>query len=263
MTAEEHLLFRELLAERIGLVVDGGGAIDLERVVALRMDTLGIGSFLEYYRLLLYRFEAELLHISPGLCEPDGCFFQDADLMHAWLQRRAGGGPLRVLFCGCGYGEEAYSLKMLAAEWPRLELSIDAFDLDAGRIQAAEEAVYGQRSLRNLDPMQVRRYFERVAPERFLVSPEFRSGDLHFFVGNLVQPDSLDVRAPYDAVFARGVLNCFDGAAREAALDTINTWLRPGGLLMVGSSESMVGASAHFEAIVTGSGIAYQPVDLD
>ncbi len=77
MNEEEHMLYSELFAEHIGLVIDEEDSAGLARAVIGRMDQLGLSSFLDYYRLLVYRFDSELAHLSPSLSEPDGCFFQD------------------------------------------------------------------------------------------------------------------------------------------------------------------------------------------
>jgi chemotaxis protein methyltransferase CheR len=49
------------------------------------------------------------------------------------------------------------------------------------------------------------------------------------------------LRGPLDAVFCRNVMIYFDTPVRRALVDEFLRLLRPGGLLVVGKSESLIG----------------------
>jgi len=59
-----------------------------------------------------------------------------------------------------------------------------------------------------------------------------------FSTGNLVAPDGLPVKGPYDVVFCRNVLIYFDEPARQRALSTIDGLLGDAGMLVAGHAEA-------------------------
>jgi chemotaxis protein methyltransferase CheR len=183
------------------------------------------------------------------------------------LERESGPGrALRVLCAGCSSGEEPYTLRILAQENAlRLrgkEIEIDAFDLDASRIEMARRAVYGRSSMRALAPEQAALYLTPVSPEReesWSLKTPYRKG-IRFAWGNILEPATYRPAAPYDAIFCRNVLIYFSEAALRSAVCHFAAALRPGGLLFLGSAESIIGLSDQFETVRLSRSIAYRRV---
>jgi chemotaxis protein methyltransferase CheR len=63
---------------------------------------------------------------------------------------------------------------------------------------------------------------------------------------NLIEPTAS--LGKFDVVFCRNVLVYFDGPTKTDVLDRIGQQLNPGGFLMLGAAESVVGLSTAFEA---------------
>ncbi|HTQ81518.1 MAG TPA: protein-glutamate O-methyltransferase CheR, partial [Thermoanaerobaculia bacterium] len=174
-------------------------------------------------------------------------------------------GSLRLLSAGCSSGEEPYTLGIFARQsFVRLAATtvvIEAFDVDASRIEMARRAEYGRTSLRALTPEQIERYFTVVStePERWALKPAFRSG-VRFAHGNILDYASFGYEPPYDAVFCRNVLIYFTEPALHLAVHHFARVLRPGGLLFLGASESIIGLSDRFETVRLRDTIAYRKV---
>jgi chemotaxis protein methyltransferase CheR len=66
-----------------------------------------------------------------------------------------------------------------------------------------------------------------------------------------------------DFIFCRNVLIYFDARARKAAIDTLYERLAPGGVLLLGHSESLLNVSTAFELLHLRDDLVYRkPVSL-
>jgi len=248
---EEQLLLSELLGERIGLHFGPDRREGLIDALTPRLHALGLSSAMDYYHLLLYRFDAELPKLLPLLAGESNPFFEQFERMQGLVNQVVTGfdGRVKLLSAGCGTGEEAYSLAMAAGDHPSEALiDIDAFDADTNRINKARDGYYPIRSLRAASPEQLRRFFQRAAPERFLVRAPWRH-NVNFFCANLVDASSRRDLGPWHGIVCRDVLSLFSPEAVEKTLKLLFEAMLPGGLLLLGHSESLLGLSAGFRAV--------------
>jgi len=79
-----------------------------------------------------------------------------------------------------------------------------------------------------------------------------------FGFGNILDIGSFQKPKPYDVVFCRNVLIYFSEAAFQNAIGNFARVLRPGGLLFLGHSESLIGRSDRFETLRLERCIAYR-----
>lgn len=143
--------------------------------------------------------------------------------------------------------------------WGR-SVTIDAFDLDDSRIAIAKSAEYGPGSLRTATEEQLGRYFlPGQSAETQTLKPAFRLG-VAFKVGNILRAETFSQPVAYDAIFCRNVLIYFTEATLRRAIDSFAACLRPGGLLFLGHSESIIGMSSRFEPLRLGNCIVYRRV---
>jgi chemotaxis protein methyltransferase CheR len=166
----------------------------------------------------------------------------------AELQRRyvpellaaAPGRGLRVWSAGCSYGAEPYSLAILLREAaPAARHEIVATDIDQTILARAREAVFSAQDLANVTPERRRRWFEPLADGRFRVVAELRS-TVRF--GRL---DLLADRYPpaRDLILCRNVVIYFNEDAKARIYERFADVLRPGGVLFVGSTETVADAA--------------------
>jgi chemotaxis protein methyltransferase CheR len=279
MTEEEHLLLNELISERFGINFPEHKRELLELRLRPRLQALRLPRYLDYYLQLVCDGEGEREYLAQLVTNNETFFFRETHQFEALLEApldelrkdAAVPGALRLLSAGCSSGEEPYTLGIFARQsFVRLAgtaVSIDAFDLDASRIEMARRAEYARTSLRALNPEQIERYFTPLPstasphgdPERWSLKAAYRGG-VRFSGGNILDFASFGSGPAYDAVFCRNVLIYFAEPALHLAISHFARVLRPGGLLFLGAAESIIGLSDRFETLRLRGTIAYRKV---
>jgi len=263
MSEEAYLLLNELITERFGIEFPEHRKEILETRLRPRVETLRLPSFWDYYLHVRGDRNGERQKLAELITNNETFFFREAGQLDCFLREAApalqppGGAPLRVLSAGCSSGEEPYSLGILSRAGGFAPLSIDAFDIDAHRIEAARRAEYGRNAVRQLGPEQLERFFIPCGPERWSLRSCWRT-NVRFSWGNLVEPETFRGDRPYDAVFCRNVLIYFSPAALHRAVQCFAEVLRPGGLLFLGAAESIIGLSERFETVRLSCAMAYR-----
>lgn len=145
---------------------------------------------------------------------------------------------LRVWSAGCANGAEAYSLAMLLEDLMPGRYSIQATDMDERVLRVAIAGWYAARETA-LVPDSRRRYL-LPSGRGFMVHPVLR-GAVFFRAHNLLcDPYPLGI----DLVSCRNVLIYLSEEAKNRVIRAINSSLKPGGFLFLGSTESIVNAAA-------------------
>lgn len=269
LTLEELALFNELLSSRFGLYFPEHKREILESRLAPRVRANHLQRFLDYYLLLQVDFKRELDPLVRAVTNNESYFFRETGQLDALFgvalePLRANGplpGKLRVLSAGCSSGEEPYTLNIFAksAALASESFQIDAVDIDTERLEMARTAIYRPTSMRILSEDQIRRHFVKLDTDTFELRPPFRQG-VSFRPGNILDVGSLRKPLPYDVIFCRNVLIYFSEMALKTAIQNFAELLRPGGLLFLGHSESIIGLTHTFQAERLGSCIAYRRV---
>lgn len=269
MSIEELALFNELISNHFGIHFPEHKREILETRLIPRLQANQVRRFIDYYLLLQYDLEREREALTQAITNNESYFFRETpqfDALDATLldSLAAGGsrGQLRVLSAGCSSGEEPYSLNIVLRQpvrGVRGDLTIDAYDLDRSHLAKARRAVYRPNSLRALSNQEARRYFISRDDGEFELRSRFRDG-VTFHHGNLLDPTTLEGRS-FDIVFCRNVLIYFTERAMLAAIENFTHKVRPGGLLFLGHSESIIGMHAKFQAERVGQCIAYRRVE--
>lgn len=270
MSDEEFLLLNEIIASYCGIQFPEARRSILEARLAPRLEELRLRHFFDYYLLLEADTGPEKETLTRLISNNETYFFRAPYHFEALLaavpslrRGRREKGPVRVLSAGCSSGEEPYTLALYGqgvVPGCRVgaNLAIDAFDIDSSRIEMARRAVYRPSSLRALEAGQQERYFQETdeGPQLRL---RFRHG-VRFETGNILDPRSYPGKGPYDAVFCRNVLIYFSERALLKAVENFADALRPGGLLFLGHSESIIGMSPLFETVRFERCLAYRRV---
>jgi chemotaxis protein methyltransferase CheR len=116
-------------------------------------------------------------------------------------------------------------------------VEILATDVNNRVLDEARAGLYGEFSLRNTPAYYRGKYF-RQERHLFRLNPEVRAM-VTFRKANLLRPEASLGGASFHAVLCRNVLIYFDTDAKRQAVGAIARLLRPGGLLIVGRSESL------------------------
>src|SRR3954468_14962064 len=149
-------------------------------------------------------------------------------------------GRLRCWSAGSSYGAEAYTLAAIASEVaPKANTSILGTDIDRRMVARAREGFFTADDARTAPRRQLDRWFE-AAPGGYQAKPGLKSV-VRFEVGDLlrIQPK----RNAYDLVLCRNTVIYFNEEVRDALHERLAESLRPGGYLMVGSTERVSNAA--------------------
>ena len=159
------------------------------------------------------------------------------------FKSKTGDHQLRIWVAGCATGEEAYSIAILCAE--RLaglvdgpKIQIFATDIDEAAIAQAREGLYNINELADVSPERLRRFFVKEGDE-YRIRREVRE-TVMFAIHNILKDPPF---SHLDLITCRNVMIYLNNVAQERIAETFHFALNPGGLLFLGSSESVDGAT--------------------
>jgi len=163
---------------------------------------------------------------------------------------------LRIWSAACSTGQEPYSIAMLweevAHHLPGVSLDVLATDLSHACLTKAKSGLYSQFEVqRGLPVQKLIKHFDQIGPN-WQVKPSL-GGTVTWRRHNLLdRPDSLGA---FDVVLCRNVLIYFDRETRSRVLAGIARQLTPGGYLILGASETVLGLSNAFQPAAAAAGL--------
>ena len=270
LTLEELALYNELLSSRFGLVFPEHKREILESRLEPRLRANHVYRYIDYYLLLQYDLERELDPLTRAVTNNESYFFREAAQLEALqsqlvaeLMSDGVAGKLRLLSAGCASGEEPYSINIQVRTTclglQSKDFEIDAIDIDTERLEMARAALYRPNSLRTLSAEQLGRFFIPRGADEYELRETFRRG-VRFSRGNIIELSQYPARI-YDVIFCRNVLIYFAEPALKLAIENFARLLRPGGLLFLGHSESIIGLTRLFQVERIEGCIAYRRAD--
>ncbi len=163
------------------------------------------------------------------------------------LVSRAKTKQLRFWCAACSTGQEPYSLAMILEEKFRdlvgWQIEILATDISAAALECARKGRYSQFDVqRGLPVALLLRHFRREGG-RWQISDNLRSRVVYKLFNLLADYRPLGV---FDGVLCRNVLMYFDAGKRREVLDRMVRTIAPDGVLVLGSSETVLGVSDGF-----------------
>jgi len=159
------------------------------------------------------------------------------DMVIPELVRTRGRKQLKLWSAGSATGEEPYSLAILSIE-ARLstQTPVLASDIDQGAITIAKRGRYLKRQLINIPKEFIPRYFTTPDNgETYIVNSEVKSR-VSFQRLNLIEEPFSD---DFDLILCRNVVIYFSADTKTALYHKFFKALRPGGYLLVGSTEQI------------------------
>ena len=158
-------------------------------------------------------------------------------------QNWSAGDSVRIWAAGCSTGQEVYSLAITLLEFldgrpdaPRI--SIYGTDINAQSLRKARVAFYTEHAVSGVSPQRLAQFFT-PAPGGYKIASAVR--ELCVFAEHDVTRDP-----PYskiDLLTCCNVLIYFDQELQKKAVALLQYALAPGGFLMLGSSETLRGAT--------------------
>ncbi|UFS71563.1 protein-glutamate O-methyltransferase CheR [Geomonas sp. RF6] len=181
------------------------------------------------------------IHVSHFFRNPSTFAKLSREILPPLLKGRGDGEEVHLWSVGCAAGEEPYTLALIMKErFPsqlaRLKLSITGTDVDAATLKAAAGARYGTERLEEVERRLLERWFTPAAG-KYELADEIRKM-VAFRKGDLNDPGSY---LKSDLILCRNVLIYFERARQEEILLRFADALSPGGVLVLGKSETLVG----------------------
>jgi chemotaxis protein methyltransferase CheR len=143
-------------------------------------------------------------------------------------------------------GEEPFSLAITLQEFARntgaFRWRVEATDISRRMIALARAGIYPEKKLGSLPPGCLERYFHKgigVSAGLRRVRDSLKA-NIVFHAANLFQ-DKLPVMELQHVIFCRNVMIYFDRASQQQLLNRLAAQLLPGGYLVLGLSESLLG----------------------
>ena len=230
----------------------------LQRRIERRMAIAGVeAADMKRYLELLRRDTAELDLVAKDLLINVTSFFRDPKVFELLETRiipqliadQPRDRPLRLWVAGCSTGEEAYSLAMILREQisaanKETKLQIFASDVDADAIDLARDGLYPSSIEANVSEARLARFFV-IEGQKYRVLPELRSAVVFTVQDLLADPPF----SRMDLISCRNLLIYLAPEAQARVLSLFHFALGEGGVLLLGSSETISADNRRYEVI--------------
>ncbi len=194
-------------------------------------------------------------------------FFRDPKIFKAvesfvlpeW-QKKNSKAPLKTWSAASSFGQEVYTLSMTFNEWqkkfPNFTWQIFASDIADRALKRAQEGRYSQLEIqRGLPAPLLIKYFSKDTDNYWKVKPELKN-NVSFKKQNLLDPFS--TIGNFDLIFCRNVLIYQRVENKAKVIEKMAQVLNPGGILVMGAGESLIGISDKFEQVHTDGVVFYR-----
>lgn len=216
---------------------------------------LGLDSWEDYVDWLEQHRNKELETLIDLVSTNHTHFFREAvhfDLLTSTLLDRlladspSAKNGLRCWSAGCSSGEEPFTLAIVLSEYaqrkqPGLRWQIEATDISHRALHKARQAVYDIDRLGLPDASWLRKYFQKGSGpyEGCCKVKDSLQQNVRFRRMNLFA-EHYPITLPQHVIFCRNVLIYFETDAQTQLVQRLHDSLEPGGLLIVGHSDSLL-----------------------
>lgn len=235
-----------------GIDISGYSESFVLRAIKKRVGRTCSADHTGYLKLLIHSEEEtnELLGaLSINVTE----FFRDRGAFEAFQEKAIGpllatklvdGALLRIWSAGCASGQETYTIAMCLAEKMKLVepikrpiASVLGTDISQTALAKAEAGIYQREEVKGIPEKLLSQYFLRKG-HTFEAAPSLTKY-VRFARENLLEKPGSKF---FDAIVCRNVLIYFSRGMHEVVVNHLYESLRKGGYLMLGRTETLMGA---------------------
>ena len=260
LTDTEYSQFQAFIYEQVGITFSGDKKTLLVSRLGKRLHALELSSYQEY--LDYVRGDAgqeELTNLLDLISTNKTDFFREPVhfdfLRDTVLPTLTEIRQVRIWSSASSSGEEPYTIAMTLndavsnpTQW---DFKVLASDISTRVLAKAAAGIYDEERVAGLDPGLVRRHFLRGKGQKakqVKVKPNI-ANVVRFRRINLMD-DTFPIRTPLDVVFCRNVMIYFDRDTQSRLVHKFYRYLKPGGYLFIGHSESLQWVDHPFTYIV-------------
>ena len=230
----------------------------LQRRIRRRMVVHKIEKLKDYLRFIgkkpeeldeLYR--DLLIHVTGFFREPETFLALRKNVYPKLFEGRKPDNPIRIWVAGCSTGEEVYSIAITLLEYMWVHsrnisqaataIQIFATDISDTALDRARTGLYTEAAVSEISAERLKRFFVRL-DGGFQINKSIR--DMCIFAKqNLVKDPPF---SNLDLVSCRNLLIYLGPVLQRRVIPALHYSLKPGGFLMLGTSENLGGFAEHF-----------------
>jgi chemotaxis protein methyltransferase CheR len=263
ITKQEFLLFRDFIEKHCGIHLGPDKAYLVQHRLARLAEGCGCSCYADLFDLALKEKECGRLcgQIIDAITTNETSWFRDPRqfeallgqlLLDTWKKGKDGRrNNLEIWSAACSTGQEPYTIAMVATDFCetvvrekecRSKVRVLATDISEASIQKAISGIYEEADMkRGLDEKRIDRYFFRDGT-KWRIREDLRQ--MVVFKRFNLKNDFKGL-GTFDIVFLRNVIIYFSDGLKKEIFQRVAKRLHPGGLLFLGTGETV---SAHSQA---------------
>ncbi len=273
LSTEDFIAIRNLIYERTGMHFGENKIYYFKKRLQKRMEINQLQKVSEYIKHLKFydRDNREFQELINLITINETYFFREFSQLEIFAEvclpevlekKRAKSDPnLRIFSAACSSGEEPYTLAIILKEmledFHKWNVVVKGADIDENVINQAQRGIYDSRSVKDVPPPYLEKYFSNPSPGRFMVNPEIRNMVVLEQL-NLMERRALRNERYYDFIFCRNMLIYFDEYSRKQLVEKFYAMLNKGGYIFLGHAESLSRISTAFKIKRMNGHLMYQ-----
>jgi chemotaxis protein methyltransferase CheR len=250
---------RKIVTEITGIVANEDKYSLYYSRLTRRVRLLGLSDFRQYREFLNNNRESEIIELVNSVTTNLTSFFREnhhfdfikQSIIPQKIER--GEHKLRVWSAGCSTGEEAYSIAITLAQcipdYRSWDIDILATDLDTHVIEQAQNGVYAESRVKDIDQSLVQKYFSKdsIPGDQFVTVDPVLKNMVTFRQLNLL--NAWPISHAMDFIFCRNVVIYFDKPTKDKLVNRFADQLINQGHLFMGHSESLFKSTDRFKLL--------------
>jgi two-component system CheB/CheR fusion protein len=186
-------------------------------------------------------FKELLIGVTSFFREPEAFEALKKEAIPEMIKDKQPGDPIRVWVVGCSTGEEAYSIAILLKEYLQdtnqkwnFKIQVYATDIDKRAIDSARQGLYPANIAADVSPERLERFFVKE-DDHYRVKKDIREMIIFAVQNVLVDPPFTKL----DLLSCRNLLIYLSSELQKKLFPLFHYTMNPGGVLFLGSSESV------------------------
>jgi len=264
LTDKDFELLRALILEKSGISLNDSKKELLRTRLRSRLIKEGFASYTDFYKYVKNdKSEKSLVSLLDDISTNLTSFFREINhfkfldsVLPAWIEKKEkeNDTTFRIWSAGCSSGEEPYSLLItmlgyLADRPSRWRIKLLATDISTDILEKSTSGLYRAEKANDV-PANIRHSF--FTPENsdrgekmMRVKKEYR--DMISFRRFNLMREQFPFKNEFDYIFCRNVMIYFDRPTQEVLVAKYYKFLKRGGYLFIGHSESLTGLKHDFK----------------
>ncbi|PLX70090.1 MAG: chemotaxis protein CheR [Denitrovibrio sp.] len=256
LSSKDFAKLKDFIDESCGIKLSENKRSMVEGRLRKRIRALNLSGYSEYIDLVLSNGSnsAEQMHLIDVITTNKTDFFREPNHFTLMTEKilpylastfeLGTRETLNVWSSASSTGEEPYTIAMVLANYFGLggNFNVFATDINTAVLQAAKKDVYTEEKASDIPFDYKKKYMLRSinrADKLVRFIPEIRSKTK--FGRNNLKDEKYIVPTQVDIAFCRNVIIYFDAPTQESILNKICSYIKPGGFLFMGHSESVHG----------------------